>query len=72
MADKGTEELRQATEELTDNEFAIRLRGSVAALNTLVELAAERELIVNYRIKPIDNTPHSNPKLIVNVMTEVA
>lgn len=70
--DAGTEALHEATKDLTDAEFAVHLRGMVAALNTVVGFATNRELIANYRIKPTDNTPNSNPRLSVSVMTEVA
>ena len=72
MNDEGTKALYEATKDLTDAEFATDLRGRVAALNVLVEIAGKRELIINYRIKPIDNTHNANPKLSVSVMTEVA
>lgn len=71
--DEGTLALHAATVELTDAEFAVHIRGMVMALNTAVELAAQRSLIVAYRIKEGQKTDGVvNPRLIVSVMVEVA
>lgn len=59
----------KSAENLTDGELAGVIRFNVERLNALTEVAAKRELITTYRIKPQDQ---SAPKLIVSVMTEVA
>lgn len=56
-------------EKMTDFELAQVIRNQVADLNTMVEYAAKRELVVQYRIKQHEDR---SPKVMVFVLTEVA
>lgn len=58
---------------LSDGELAQAMREAVRDLNRASELCQKRELVVTYRIKsPDQNKGHTNPRLVINVMTEVA
>lgn len=58
---------------LSDAELAACIRDHIAELNKLVDSAAQRELIVHYRIKDGQKSDAlTNPRIIVSVMTEVA
>lgn len=57
----------------SDGELAYAIRDAVKLLNHYADVAAKRELVVSYRIKaPDQNKGQTNPRLVVNVMTEVA
>lgn len=56
---------------MTDKELAAAIHGQVQGLNDLVQLAANQELVVAYRIKAPQEMNGTNPRIIVSVMTEV-